>query len=398
MSLLPKELVRKRYWSKKYPLCLKGLKQLNNKFTSSTSAMRLSTSLSRNLSNISSSSSASQLPSGKKNSIDLDDDELSPHANNSLPSDTLVLFARTDREKEEWFNLFKKSSSKKLLDSIHYLKQNKTKTSVKSTVNSSPPETTETNSLPSVLNNNGECVSNANATTAQTQTETSQLSLNSSLTFMNTFLIRLFADFFTHKQWIDSIQNKIQNKLSKIKLPSFIDNLTITGIDLGCIVPLIKQTSEPWCDEKGLWVHLEIDYSGGFTMSLATKLNLMKLRTKSSSNLHNLNTTLNSSFSFKNNRENTDEASISMVSKTQLANSSRLDEIDNNENNEMEHSSSSNHAGTKSSQEKIKKRKHLAIVDSNEEDSPESSGDEYVHTGYKNDEDNKLVETLVHIF
>ena len=44
-------------------------------------------------------------------------------------------------------------------------------------------------------------------------------------------------------------------------------------------------------------------------------------------------------------------------------------------------------------EDKEKKRKHLAIIDSNEEDSPESSGDEYVHTGFKNDEDNKLVET-----
>lgn len=61
-------------------------------------------------------------------------------------------------------------------------------------------------------------------------------------------------------------------------MPNFIDELTILDIDLGKTIPLIKNTHEPWSDEKGLWAHLDVDYNGGFKMSLATKLNLMSLK------------------------------------------------------------------------------------------------------------------------
>jgi hypothetical protein len=412
------ELVRKRYWSKKYPICLTGVKQLNIKFnankndsiSTSTSSIRLSSNLSRNFGNISSSSPASQ-----RSSVDLEDDELNS-ASVSLPPEMLVLFARTDREKEEWFNLFKKSSSNKLADSIHYLKQSKTRTSHNKAPNVNLPSSLSAASVSSlntpvsnskfldfneIANISSTDISGSTSKIAQTQTENSQMQLNSSITFMNTFLIRLFADFFTHKQWIDFIQNKIQNKLSKIKVPSFMEELTITGIDLGSVVPLIKQVNEPWYDEKGLWVHLEIDYSGGFNMSLATKLNLMKLRTKSTINMDNISNS--TSFSFKNNREN-EEGSISIISSSSSSKvtSSKSTPIDINDSSSLNNSKNDNvdvvkrknsneNLLSKSGDSKSKNRKHLAIVDSNEEDSPESSGDEYTHTS--RDEENKLVET-----
>lgn len=96
----------------------------------------------------------------------------------------------------------------------------------------------------------------------ETQTDTGLL-YDTTVAFINTFLIRAFADFFTDKQWIERIQNKIQNKLSMIHVPYFMEELKIIGLDLGTIVPLVKHSSEPWYDERGLWVHLDIDYSGG---------------------------------------------------------------------------------------------------------------------------------------
>jgi hypothetical protein len=45
-----------------------------------------------------------------------------------LDPDTLILFGRCDREKEEWFKLFKKSSKKLLLDSNQYAKLYKSTT------------------------------------------------------------------------------------------------------------------------------------------------------------------------------------------------------------------------------------------------------------------------------
>ena len=43
-------------------------------------------------------------------------------------------------------------------------------------------------------------------------------------------------DFFTHEQWIKNIKEKIQRKINTIKVPNFIDELTILDIDLGMVI------------------------------------------------------------------------------------------------------------------------------------------------------------------
>lgn len=96
----------------------------------------------------------------------------------------------------------------------------------------------------------------------ESQTDTGLL-YDTSLALFNTFVIRMFTDVFTHHDIIERIQSKIQNKLSKIDVPYFMEELRVTGLDLGSVVPLVKQTTEPWYDERGLWVHMDIDYSGG---------------------------------------------------------------------------------------------------------------------------------------
>jgi len=60
------------------------------------------------------------------------------------------------------------------------------------------------------------------------------------------------------------VKNKIQNKLNTIQMPYFMEELKIIDLDLGFMIPLIKQSKEPWYDEKGLWCHLDIDYAGIF--------------------------------------------------------------------------------------------------------------------------------------
>jgi hypothetical protein len=158
-------------------------------------------------------------------------------------------------------------------------------------------------------------------------------------------------------------------------------------------------------------------------MSLSTKLNLMKL--KSNINQphhpnHNSPTSLSTStsnpiFTFKN--DNSDEGSsisISSLSRpsnetsdlllndsssptsdylrnfslTSSTSTSLLEqsELGSGKKNTSINTSNNNIATTP------KRKKNLGAYDSNEEDSPESSGDEYVHTGF-NDEDNKIVET-----
>lgn len=399
---MPSELVRKRYWSKKYPLCLKGVKLLNSKSSlfNESSVVKPSTSVNRSL----------NLTTELNESLDSSSSSL-------LDPNTLILFARTDREKEEWFKLLKKASAKKLLDSNHYnrlnksklfkenLNLNKLKSSSTAQIKTLATPNEESNLLvkqASTESNDGNKANNgvesaqntsnnaaASTSAVCTQTENGLL-YDSSITFMNTFLIRIFADFFTHERAISLIQTKIQNKLNKIRVPHFMEELKIIGLDLGSVVPLIKQTSEPWYDEKGLWVHMEIDYSGGLQMSLATKLNLMKFKANSSTHAtKSLNTPSSSSangnvvFSFKN--TDSDESSLSMISSSPpLVGASNESAV-----NGQDVSCDSASGADKQSK---KHKRHLAIVDSAEEDSPESSGDEYVHTDL-NDEENKLVET-----
>lgn len=186
ISIIPDGLVRKRYWSKKYPICIKQAKLL----------------------------------SGTKVSKD-------------LTEDSIILFARSDREKEHWFNLLRKASLNKLNQPV--VRQESIK-------------------------------------------EGQKIQIEKSLFLINTFLIRIFQDFYTHEQWQDKIKQKIQNKINTIKVPYFIEDILITDLSLGNCIPFIEDASEPWQDSQGLWSHINIDYSGGFKMTLSTKINLLSLK------------------------------------------------------------------------------------------------------------------------
>ena len=57
----------------------------------------------------------------------------------------------------------------------------------------------------------------------------------------------------------------------------------MTDIDLGSQMPIIQRSSSPYLDDRGLWFDLDIAYSGGFQMTLETKVNLMKLKRNAAS-------------------------------------------------------------------------------------------------------------------
>ena len=418
-------MCRKRYWSKKYPLCIKGVKLLSRKRDRANNYLETTNN---NINLTPSTPPQSSLSSNNLTTItsgNLDD------------SSTLILFGRTDREKEEWYKLFKKAAANKLLDSVHYLKlQARAKANSvndglkKEVISSFAPSLVDLNSriqlsysatsdkiiykisvntataaagesdkqavMKSESSSNVSESSTSSGVSSQlnvnTQTENGLL-YDSSLNFMNTFLIRVFADFFTHQHWISLIKHKIQNKLTKINVPYFMEELRILDLDLGSVIPLIKQVSEPWYDEKGLWVHFEIDYSGGLQMSLTTKLNLMKL--KSTNTTSSGNTVNNIGLSFKNlsneEKQNTNIQFLGLSPKE----TSQLIDINKTESPEVS-LPIDQLLRTNSSRSTKSKRQRSAIQFSDEEDSPESSGDEYVHTSF-NDEDNKLIETLLEI-
>ncbi|NWU95168.1 TEX2 protein, partial [Upupa epops] len=95
--------------------------------------------------------------------------------------------------------------------------------------------------------------------------------------WMNALVGRVFWDVLREQYWADQVSSKIQKKLSKIKLPYFMNELTLTELDMGTSIPSVLSTSNPTVDDRGLWVDMEVTYSGSLQMTLETKMNLCKL-------------------------------------------------------------------------------------------------------------------------
>lgn len=97
--------------------------------------------------------------------------------------------------------------------------------------------------------------------------------------WFNAILGRIFFEFLNSEHWSKWVAKKIQRKLSRIKLPYFMQTLTLKNINLGPSLPTFKSASKhPTVAEDGLWIDFEIYYPGGFAMTLETKLNLMRLK------------------------------------------------------------------------------------------------------------------------
>ncbi|XP_061612397.1 testis-expressed protein 2 isoform X1 [Phyllopteryx taeniolatus] len=95
--------------------------------------------------------------------------------------------------------------------------------------------------------------------------------------WLNALIGRIFWDFLREKHWADMVSHKIQKKLSTIRLPYFMNELTLTELDMGCSIPQIISTSQPEVNHRGLWVELQLAYYGTLQMTLQTKFNLSKL-------------------------------------------------------------------------------------------------------------------------
>ncbi|TKS91916.1 Testis-expressed protein 2 [Collichthys lucidus] len=95
--------------------------------------------------------------------------------------------------------------------------------------------------------------------------------------WLNAFLGRIFWDFLGEKYWANVVSKKIQMKLSKIRLPYVMNELTLTELDMGFSIPKILHASSPSVDHQGLWFDLEVSYTGSFLMTLETKMNLARL-------------------------------------------------------------------------------------------------------------------------
>lgn len=96
--------------------------------------------------------------------------------------------------------------------------------------------------------------------------------------WINALFGRVLFDMHKCPDFINVIQDKIQRKLSNIKLPYFMESLLVSELVIGQGAPVIHSATKPILDDRGLWFDLDITYEGTLTMTIETKLNLMKLK------------------------------------------------------------------------------------------------------------------------
>ncbi|XP_067354408.1 testis-expressed protein 2-like isoform X1 [Channa argus] len=295
--LVPHSLARKRVWNKKYPICIELGKQ--DDFMSKAEGDRWDASEGLSTRERGECSGGAQVSSSTSRDL------------------TLYLFGRTGREKEEWFQRFlsasklkadvKKSYSfagvKSALsfhsrsssdDALASQPKSKDSPIPSGTIGSTKPKQLEYSTYMATVLPEQAAVSSTAASPTPLSPQSSpgaDKKLQSTnlphvqqggeeeetVAWVNAALGRVFWDFLTEPYWGELVSKKIQMKLSKIRLPYFMNELTLTELDMGSATPRILQASKPSVDHRGLWFDLEVSYSGSFLMTLETKMNLIRL-------------------------------------------------------------------------------------------------------------------------
>lgn len=320
--LMPQSLARKRVWNKKYPICIELAKQ--DDFLSKAQGER--------------PDSGEDKPTGPSDKVEKVDKSEGSTEEPKRPASgggdlTIYLFGRTGREKEEWFRRFLLASRMKSESRGGSLPAICKSAFLPTHSRSSSPQTTgilETDSRSSsrgsleemsqAQGRNKDTIAAPSCASAgakqkmlldynvymakyvnpqapaksptgkdspgnspESSPKTTKKELRSSEppgepeAWVNAFLGRIFWDFLGEKYWANVVSKKIQMKLSKIRLPYVMNELTLTELDMGCSIPKILHASKPSVDHQGLWFDLEVSYAGSFLMTLQTKMNLARL-------------------------------------------------------------------------------------------------------------------------
>ncbi|XP_059902449.1 testis-expressed protein 2-like isoform X3 [Gadus macrocephalus] len=315
--LVPHHLARKRLWNKKYPICIQLAKQ--DDFMSKAEGERPDTSKD--------STAAAAAPGDRAAGTGGGQGKGKPSF--SSRDLTLYLFGRTGREKEEWFQRILVAAqgkgrmtrddrdfggSKHVLGTLSSssrrgsseeapgspLKNKELQASSSSSSSSSVVTQVGTAKTKSLLDYSVYMTSlmpgqGASPVTASSPLRSPQNSPEAAkkvpralpapaapeeeqpVAWLNAMLGRLLWDFLGEAHWAEMVSKKIQMKLSKIRLPYFMNELTLTELDMGVATPRILGASQPSVDHRGLWFDLDIAYSGSFLMTLETKMNLIRL-------------------------------------------------------------------------------------------------------------------------
>ncbi|XP_029364404.1 testis-expressed protein 2 isoform X2 [Echeneis naucrates] len=324
--LMPQSLARKRVWNKKYPICIELAKQED--FMSKAQGERPEvaedkmTGVGDKLERMDKCEKAEGSASGEE-----------PKRPASGGGDlTIYLFGRTGREKEEWFRRFllasrmksegrggslsgicksaflpshsrsgstqsgggleadSRSSSRGSLEELSQSRHREASSSIScgSTASIKQKMLLDYNIYmakyvnPQVQPRSPTATDSPGNSPESSPKTTKKFCRSSEETmepeaWVNAFLGRIFWDFLGEKYWANVVSKKIQMKLSKIRLPYVMNELTLTELDMGFSIPKILHASKPSVDHQGLWFDLEVSYTGSFLMTLETKMNLARL-------------------------------------------------------------------------------------------------------------------------
>ncbi|XP_050929665.1 LOW QUALITY PROTEIN: testis-expressed protein 2-like [Lates calcarifer] len=295
VSLLPPGLARKRVWNKKYPICI----------------------------------TLAEGEVGEESVVEGQEEEERAEKHAILPDHqlpvTLYLFGRTGREKEEWFQHFLSASRAGARTSV----SSEENTETQSSGDAVKESTEELHDLPGAMKTRtlldystymtqligseswnptpSPCHSDKGSPTTHKKIHNEErgsggqagaefnagpgaggCSAEGQPTWVNSLVGRIFWDFLREKYWSDQVAHKIQKKLSKIKLPYFMNELTLADLDMGTCLPQVLSTSKPTLDRRGLWLEMELMYTGCLQMTLETKMNLCKLGKEGEDEAHSV--------------------------------------------------------------------------------------------------------------
>uniref|UniRef100_A0A3Q3NM96 Testis expressed 2 n=1 Tax=Mastacembelus armatus TaxID=205130 RepID=A0A3Q3NM96_9TELE len=323
--LMPQSLARKRVWNKKYPICIELAKQED--FMSKAQGERPEPGEEK----LPGLAEKERTDKGDKPDVSGSAEETKRPFSGGGDL-TIYLFGRTGREKEEWFRRFllasrmksdgrggnlpgicksaflpshsrssstqsgggleadSRSSSRGSLEELSQSRHRETFSALScgSTVGMKQKMLLDYNVYmakyvnPHALQRSPTAIDSPGHSPESSPKTTRKLRRSSEETmepeaWVNAFLGRIFWDFLGEKYWANVVSKKIQMKLSKIRLPYVMNELTLTELDMGFSIPKILHASKPSVDHQGLWFDLEVSYMGSFLMTLETKMNLARL-------------------------------------------------------------------------------------------------------------------------
>uniref|UniRef100_A0A8C8EIA8 SMP-LTD domain-containing protein n=1 Tax=Oncorhynchus tshawytscha TaxID=74940 RepID=A0A8C8EIA8_ONCTS len=260
--LLPSELARKRLWNLKYPICIE-LAEGEGVMEEGRGTVETPREEQGGDPQLQTRPTSNPKPAAK------------------LPT-TLYLFGRTGREKEEWFHHFLSASMV-----MEKEKENERpgRSVISDSRGSSRIGSTEEDlpvppSAPSIQPSRVDSplldypTYMARFLPSEQPSPLPKFPVEDNTDWVNALIGRIFWDFLREKYWADIVSRKIQKKLSKIRLPYFMNELTLTELDMGSCLPQITSASRPVVNSRGLWLELEVVYTGALQMTLETKINL----------------------------------------------------------------------------------------------------------------------------